>query len=60
MSVPITKEDVSKTVTTILEVTVAHAALDMRKVAFMDAMVCITLLSGHQLSHLAYALHARY
>ena len=60
MSVPVTKEDVNKTVSTVLEATPAHAMLDMRKVALMDVMVHITLLNGHQLSHLAYALHARY
>ena len=60
MSVPVTMEAVNKTVTTVLVATHAHATLDMRKVAFMDAMVSITLLSGQPLSHLAYALHGRY
>ena len=40
-SVIVVMEAVLKTVTTVLEVTVAHATLDMRKVAFMDAMVKI-------------------
>ena len=60
MSVPVTMEDVNKTVTTTLEATPAHATLDMRKMAFMDVMVYIPLLSGQPLSHLAYALHGRY
>ena len=59
-SVTVTMEAVIKTVTTLLGATPALAMLDMRKVAFMDVMVHISLLSGQPLSHLAYALHGRY
>ena len=41
MSVPVTMEDVNKTVTTILEATPAHATLDMLAVASMDVWVCL-------------------
>ena len=40
MSVPVTMEDVNKTVTTALGATPAHATLDMLAVASMDVWVC--------------------
>ena len=43
MSVPITMEDVTKTVTTTLGATPAHATLDMLAVASMDVWVSLTL-----------------
>ena len=39
MSVSVTREDVFKTATTILEATPAHAMLDILRMAFMNAMV---------------------
>ena len=40
MSVPVTMEDVIKTVTTTMGATPAHVTLDMLAVASMDVLVC--------------------